>query len=417
MRQSIKKYFGLLVVGLLLSAQGVFASGADSILRQYLHKEMISLYSAEDVEVYTNGYDKFDALFSDIRQARHHIHVEYFIFANDSISQEFLGLLMQKAAEGVEVRLVIDDFKSVTRDYGYDEKRCETLRHAGIEIHMFDPWKFPYINHIARDHRKIVVIDGEIGYIGGLNVADYYLKGDAAAYGMWRDTHVRIEGPAVEGLQHLFFDAFVMSQGDPFLGSKYYPFSESQDVAGDIEIAYIERSRVSKHKKAETRQAFIQAFNSAQKKIQLVSPYFLPTYTVRKALVDAIERGVEVEILFSLEGDMPLLTHGNMNLAKNLVKRGAKVYLYRGAFHHSKIMMVDGVYSMVGSANLNSRSLKWDYEASCFIFNRNVTDRLTDIFEQDKLSCDTLTLQYYRQLPLKKRLSGAIVNHLFTPFL
>ena len=162
---------------------------------------------------------------------------------------------------------------------------------------------------------------------------------------------------------------------------------------------------------------FEAAFASAQHKIQIVSPYMLPTGKVRQAIIDALDRGVEVEVLLSEQCDEKLLLYGNMSFALRLLKHGAKVFVYRGAFHHSKILMVDGVYSMVGSANLNSRSLRCDYEASSFIFSREVTDSLSSIFEVDKLHSDTLTVQRYRQQPLGKRILGGFVNHFLTPIL
>ena len=151
--------------------------------------------------------------------------------------------------------------------------------------------------------------------------------------------------------------------------------------------------------------------------MRIVSPYLLPTHTVRQALVKAIDRGVKVQILFSRDGDQPILSVGNYHLSKRLIRHGAEVYLYKGAFHHSKIIMVDGQYSMVGSANLNSRSLKWDYEASCFVFDAEVTDELNQIFDQDLNDCDKLTKQYYYKIPFHKRLFGWFVDRFLTPIL
>ena len=168
---------------------------------------------------------------------------------------------------------------------------------------------------------------------------------------------------------------------------------------------------------ASSKNAIIAAFNTAQDTLRIVSPYFLPTHTVRKALVNAIDRGVKVQILFSREGDNALLSAGNQHFSKRLLRHGAEVFLYRGAFHHSKIMMVDGSHSMVGSANLNSRSLKWDYEASCFVFDPEVTAELNAIFEQDCTNSDIMTIDDYRQKPLGKRLLGWLANRILTPFL
>jgi cardiolipin synthase len=389
-------------------------------------REGVAEYSAGRVEVFPDGPSKFADLLHVIDAARHHIHVEYFIFADDSIAHVVMDHLRQRAAAGVEVRLVVDDFKSVSRHYGFTASRLAELRAQGIDIHMYSPFRFPYVNHIARDHRKIVVVDGRVGYVGGLNVSDYYLRGNAESYGEWRDTHVRIAGPAVETLQRYFAQSFTASGGTEFDGVDYYPYTLSADTVdlsylrlppGDMPtrgLTFVERSR---EQKAQMRRAFIAAFNSARERLLIVSPYFLPTTDVRRALLRALDRGVDVRILLSYESDEPLLVSGNLNFARRLMRHGAHIYLYRGAFHHSKILMVDDSYSMVGSANLNSRSLRWDYEASCFIFSPEVTGRLTEIFNNDLQQSDLMTDSLYRTFPRMSRLKGAVVNHLLTPIL
>jgi cardiolipin synthase len=401
-------------------------TAADSLLRADLLRRGVAERSAGRVEVFPDGTSKFDDLLHVIDRARHHIHVEYFIFADDSIAHVMLDHLRRKAAEGVEVRLVIDDYKAVARHYGFTAKRRAQLRAEGIDVRMFSPFRFPYVNHIARDHRKIVVVDGRVGYIGGLNVSDYYIRGDEESYGAWRDTHVRIAGPAVETLQRYFLQTFIASGGTAYDGADYYPYTlTDNDVAldylqlpaGDLPtsgITFVERSKAHK---AQMRQSFVAAFNSAREKLLIVSPYFLPTTSVRRALIRAIDRGVDVRILLSYDSDEPLLINANFNFARRLMKHGARVYLYRGGFHHSKILMVDDSYSMVGSANLNSRSLRWDYEASCFIYSPEVTARLTEIFERDLESSDLMTDSIYHSFSRASRLKGSLVNHLLTPIL
>ena len=411
------------VISFVVSCLSVFAQAeADSVLLAYLRSQGLKQYAFDSINVYTNGTDKFGALFDDIRRAQKTIDVEYFIFANDSIGQCTLGHLEEAARRGVKVRLVIDGYKDHERGYGFDGPRLDTLRSRGIDVHIFDPWRRPYLCHVLRDHRKIVVIDNKIGYIGGLNVADYYVDGNPDVYGGWRDTHIRVTGEAVEGLALYFENAMNIALNgvdyEKQLRDRVTTPEETlrNDVQGKS-VVYFERSRVNRQKKAETRNAFIAAFSSANDTLRIVSPYFLPTHTVRKALVKAIDRGVKVQILFSLDGDNALLSAGNQHLSKRLIRHGAEVYLYRGAFHHSKILMVDGKYAMVGSANLNSRSLKWDYEASCFVFDPEVTAELNRIFDEDCKSSDLFTADKYRQKPFGKRLLGWLANRILTPFL
>lgn len=406
----------------MLSTPAQDRAGADSLLLEYLRGKGLAEYAYDDVELFTCGRDKFTRLIADIDSASDYVHLEYFIIANDSVGTAVMTALERAARRGVTVRVVTDDYKSRSRNYGYTPQRIDSLRRVGVDIRMFDPWRFPFVNHIARDHRKVVVIDGRIGYIGGLNVADYYVDGKPEEYGGWRDTHIRLRGKAVEGLQLLFRDSFVRSGGERFEIGPIAGSSEHESKAGpgkgQERVVYFERSRESHAKKAETRRALVAAFDAARDTLLVVSPYFLPTRSVRRALLRAADRGVHVEVLFSKVGDTPMLSVGNYDLSKRLVRHGIEVYLYRGAFHHSKILMADGCYSMVGSANLNSRSLRWDYEASCFVFSSDLNARLTAVFNADKLECDTFSIAAYRrEKPFRSRLFGWFVNHFLTPIL
>ena len=432
-----------LLAAALLTATVARAEDTAERIAAWARSEGLAVRPVDSVAIYTDGRDKFRALMADIGAARRSVDVEYFIYANDSIGTALTALLLQKAAEGLSVRLVVDDYKASVRGYGFTPGRCDSLRRAGVDVRMFDPWRFPYVNHMARDHRKIVVIDGSVGYIGGLNVADYYIDGDSAAYGAWRDTHVRLAGAsAARGLTEYFETAFRLAGGDPSArvlppappcsdSSATHPTASADSACRGMaetsalaaaslssdSLILFERSRASRAKKAETRHAYRAAFDAAGHRLLIVNPYFMPTRSVRRALVRALDRGVEVEVLLSAASDEPTINLGCLSFARRLVRHGARVYLYRGAFHHSKILMLDDSVSMVGSANLNSRSLRWDYEASAFLLSPSVTQRLTDVFERDKLSSDTLTPATYRTLPLGQRLKGAVVNHLLTPFL
>ena len=388
---------------------------------RYLRGEGLIAYPATGVSLYTNGHDKFEALINDIDNAKRRVWIEYFIFANDSIGTLVMDHLVQAAQRGCDVRVVTDYYKDRERHYGMGRPEyADSLGSLGVDFQMFDRYKVLWFNHVCRDHRKIVNIDDSIGYIGGLNIADYYIVGKPA-FGGWRDTHARILGPAVEGLAKLFHNQYSASGGQ-----KEYTFSRSQDNSSLLtphstlaEVVYFERiHNGGKKKQAETRNAIIAALDAAKDTIRLVSPYLLPTHTVRQAIIRALDRGVHMEFLFSKVGDSPMLSYGNYHFAKRLLKHGAHIYLFKGKFHHSKIMMIDGQVSMVGSANLNSRSLKWDYEASSFIFSPEVTQELTQIFEQDKLQCDTFSIPYYKEnFSLGFRRKGWWIDRFLTPIL
>lgn len=407
--------FGLLLQFPMLSAK----ERTDSLLMQALRQEQLMSYPARDIDLYYDGTTTFNAIFADIDKAQKKVWIEFMIVANDSIGNLTLWHLEQAAKRGVDVRLIIDDYKDKERGYGFRTPRGQdSIRNLGIDLVLFDHFKYPWLNHVCRDHRKLVVVDDSIGFIGGLNIADYYVNGKPEVYGGWRDTHARITGAAVEGIAKLFNEHYQRYGGEKPNDFARYLFDQDRACITENtpQVVYFERSRITPQKQAETRHAIIAALDAAQDTIRLVSPYLMPTHTVRQAIIRAIDRGVHVEILFSKVGDNGWLSYGNYSFACRLKKHGAHIYLYRGAFHHSKIMMIDGQVAMVGSANLNSRSLKWDYEASCFIFNADVTARLNRQFEIDKLQCDTFSLDYYhKNYPRRIRMSGWFINRFFTP--
>lgn len=418
---TIKRTIASLILVILCTVSAFSTERADSTLMRYLRGEGLIAYPATGVSLYTNGHDKFEALIKDIDNAKRRVWIEYFIFANDSIGTLVMDHLVQAAQRGCDVRVVTDYYKDRERHYGMGRPEyADSLASLGVDFQMFDRYKVLWFNHVCRDHRKIVNIDDSIGYIGGLNIADYYIVGKPA-FGGWRDTHARILGPAVEGLAKLFHNQYAASGG-----KQEYTFSRSQDNSSLLtphstlaEVVYFERiHNGGKKKQAETRNAIIAALDAAKDTIRLVSPYLLPTHTVRQAIIRALDRGVHMEVLFSKVGDSPMLSYGNYHFAKRLLKHGAHIYLYKGKFHHSKIMMIDGQVSMVGSANLNSRSLKWDYEASSFIFSPQVTQELNQIFEEDKLQCDTFSIPYYKEnFSLGFRSKGWWIDRFLTPIL
>lgn len=416
----------LQIIILMLSALFVSSSmkarqRADSLLMQYLKGEGLECQQATNIQFFTNGHDKFEALINDIDHASHRVWIEYFIFANDSIGTLVMNHLVQAASRGCDVRVLTDYYKDRERHFGMSSPAyADSLAALGVDFQMFDRFKIIWVNHIARDHRKIVTIDDEIGYIGGLNIADYYINGNPK-YGGWRDIHARLKGPAVEGLAKLFHKQYTASGGKGTYSFNRRGASSSHYSADDSSlptVIYFERSRENRQKKAETRNAIIAALDAAQDTIRIVTPYLMPTHTVRQAMIRALDRGVHMEILFSKVGDIELISSGNYHFAQRLIRHGAKVFLYKGEFHHSKIMMIDDQLCMVGSANLNSRSLKWDYEASAFIFGQEPTIRLNEIFNQDKLRSDSLSLLYYKSnYSLAFRLKGWFADRFLTPIL
>ncbi|CCZ47839.1 uncharacterized protein BN750_02165 [Bacteroides sp. CAG:661] len=387
---------------------------SDSTVMQRLKDMGIPVTYNNRVELLMNGHDKFVDLFEAIRGARHHIHLEYFNFRNDSIANALFDLLAQKAAEGVKVRALFDAFGNWSNNRPLKKKHLEDIRRRGIEIVKFDPITFPWFNHAAhRDHRKIVVIDGKIGYTGGMNIADYYIKG-LPKIGEWHDIHVRIDGDAVRYLQGIFLTMWNRETGQHVGGPEYFPDTPQLPDSIAEEIMIVDRT--PRETPRSISRAYAASIRSADSLIRIVNPYFVPTKSIQEALKHALKKGTEVEIMVPSVSDVPFTPEAAFYILHKLMKRGAKVYLFNGGFHHSKVMMVDGSFCTVGTANLNSRSLRYDYETNAFIFDPETTAELTGMFEHDKGRSTLLTPEVWKERSAWKKFVGWFA-HLLTPFL
>lgn len=404
-----------IILALLVGCISVVCQAqSDSVVIDYLHRTGIETSRRNSVRLLKSGREKFEDLFAAIRQAKHHIHLEYFNFRNDSIATLTFKLLEQKASEGVEVRAMFDAFGNMSNNQPLDDQHLEAFRESGIEIVKYDPIRFPWVNHVlSRDHRKIVVIDGRIAYTGGMNIADYYVVG-LPGIGAWRDMHIRIEGDAVKALQDIFLSMWNKSTHQHVGGEAYYPTDEDCRVEDEKRIAIV--NRMPRKQPKSIRRAYARSIDAAQRQIRIINPYFAPTHMVREALKKAIRRGVRVEIMISAKSDIPFSPEGGFYLAHKLSKLGAHIYIFNGGFHHSKIMMVDDLFCTVGSTNLDSRSLRFDHEVNAFIFDKDVTAELNDVFTTDMEDCTYLTDEYYKSRSAWKRFQGWAANVL-TPFL
>lgn len=415
---NIIKYIFVAVAPLLLAACGSFRAierghimQSDEAFKSYLQAENIEITANNDVELLNGAHEKFEDMFGAIKNAKHHIHLEYFNFRNDSINKELIALLAQKAKEGVEVRALFDAFGNMSNNKPLKKEHIEAIRAQGIELVKFDPIIFPWVNHsVSRDHRKIVVIDGVVAYTGGINVADYYLTG-LEGIGKWRDIHARVEGAAVAKLQDIFLAMWNRETGQQIGGHKYYPLPPEP---GKAQVAVVDRWPGKNPK--QMRQVYANAINAAKDSITIVSPYFIPLKVVRRAIEKAIDDGVQVNIMLTAKGDIPLLPDGVWRLGYRYMKRGANVYMYNGGFNHSKVMCADGKYMTVGSTNLNSRSLRYDYETNIFVFDEEDTRDLYDIIAEDKKESFLLTKEIYKERSWWRRFCGFFVV-LLTPIM
>ena len=396
---------------------------SDSTIRHVLENKGVTFTADNSVALLMNGYEKFDDMFEAIRQARHHVHLEYFNFRNDSIASCLFDILKLKVKEGVKVRALFDGFGNDSNNRPLKKQHLVALREAGVEIYEFDPIRFPWVNHVfTRDHRKIVVIDGAVAFTGGMNVADYYLNGTEQV-GEWRDMHCRIEGSAVDELQRIFLRMWKKVTKEDIGGSEYFSQRATMDnlksdttaTAGKKLIGIINREP---HVSPDIiRSFYLGAIDAAKDSIKLVNPYLTLNHKLKKALKNAVKRGVKVEIMISQHSDIPLTPDCVFYNAHKLMKKGADIWVYQPGFHHTKIIMVDGKFCTVGSANLNARSLRWDYEENAVILDSHTTAELERMFDADKKRSVYLTEEVWDEMrsPWKKFVGW--FAHLLAPFL
>ncbi|MDY3788018.1 cardiolipin synthase [Bacteroides fluxus] len=389
-------------------------ASSDTIVMNYLQQTGVPVTCNNEVKLLMTGHDKFIDLFQTIRQAKHHIHLEYFNFRNDSIANSLFDLLAEKVKEGVEVRAMFDAFGNWSNNKPLKKRHLKSISDRGIEIVKFDPINFPWVNHaIHRDHRKIVVIDGKIGYTGGMNIADYYING-LPKIGKWHDMHIHLEGDAVRYLQGIFLTMWNRETGQHIGGPAYFPDVPQFPDSVAEEIAIVDRT--PRETPRSISHAYTASIRAAQKNIRIVNPYFVPTKSIRKAIKSALKKGTEVEIMIPSVSDIYFTPEASFYIVHKLMKKGAKIYLFNGGFHHSKIMMVDSTFCTVGTANLNSRSLRYDYETNAFIFDPTTTHQLNEMFERDKQNSTLLTPEVWKERSAWKKFVGWVGN-LLTPFL
>jgi len=401
------------------------AQTSDSIIVDVLRQKNIHFTHDNSVTLFLNGHDKFEDLFKAIRQAKSSVHLEYFNFRNDSIASLLFDILREKRRQGVEVRALFDGFGNDSNNRPLKKRHLEALWNDSIQIYEFDPIRFPWINHVfSRDHRKIVVIDGQIAYTGGMNVADYYIVGTKQV-GEWRDIHCRIEGGAVHDLQTIFLRIWEKVTDEYLRDSKYYraymPYGfeglkpDTTASAGHKMVGIINREP---HTSPDIiRKFYLEAINNARDSIKIINPYLTLNRKLKKALRNAVKRGVKVEIMVSAKSDIPLTPDCVFYNVHKLMKKGVHVWLYQPGFHHSKIMTIDGRFCTVGSANLNARSLRWDYEENAVIVDAETTRELDQMFERDKQKSTYLTPEEWDRFRTPWQKFRGWFAHLLSPFL
>lgn len=415
----------LIAALLLICTAGMCGETSDSTIVRILEKEGVNFSHNNRVTLLTTGKEKFDDMFKAIRQARSSIHLEYFNFRNDSIASELFNLLREKVKEGVEVRALFDGFGNDSNNRPLLKKHVEALRKDGVRIYEFDPIRFPWVNHVFnRDHRKIVVIDGSIAYTGGMNVADYYINGTEQV-GEWHDMHCRIEGGAVNELQMIFSRMWEKVTGEDIWRPEYFRAYTPEEftglkpdttvTAGHKMVGIINREPRKTNKIIRT--FYLGAIDSAQDSIKLINPYLTLNRKLKRSIKNAVRRGVKVEIMLAAKSDIPLTPDCAFYNVHKLMKKGVDVWLYQPGFHHTKVIMVDGRFCTVGSANLDARSLRMDYEENAVIIDAHTTKELDNLFERDKKESVYLTEEVWDEFRTPWQKFRGWFAHLLAPFL
>ena len=359
-----------------------------------------------DVKIYTNATLLFDDIISAIQQAKKHINIEYYIFNSDKIGTRIMNALIEKAKEGIEIRMIVDDVGSIK----LKKKDIKALNAVGISVMSFLEVRLPYINSKVnyRNHRKILVIDGEVGFTGGYNVADRYIYG--LSWGAWRDTHIKVQGSAVSELQKSFFEDWYFVAQELIDDAKFYPISEihgespMQIVISGPDLLW-----------ESILQCYIKAFTEAQEKIYIETPYFLPPESILTALQIAALNGIDVRIILPYRSDAPLTLFSTYSYLDQMFKAGVKVYLYQDGFIHSKVTIVDDV-SFVGSSNMDFRSFNQNFELNAIIYDKEVTKKFTEIYFDDIKHSNELDFDTWKKRPIQQRLKESTAR-LFSPIL
>jgi len=378
-----------------------------SLIELLRHNNFHPIFSGNSVKLYTSGREMFDAMFEDIRLARKHVHLEYYIFDKCKIGYELQTLLIQKAKEGVEVRLIYDDIGSWKTPNSFFKE----MQDAGVQVHGFLKVLLPYLSPKAnyRNHRKIVVIDGDIGYTGGMNVGDRYI--DGGKFSSWRDSHVRIKGKGVYGLQTAFLiDWFFINRS--LLTSKYY-FPDTENH-GDCLVQTATSSQDTDWE--GVMQGLFTILTRAKSYVYMQTPYFLPNESLLTALQTAALSGVDVRLMVPAISDTTVAMKGMHSYMTEIMEAGVKVYFYNEGFLHSKTMVSDDIVSTVGSTNLDYRSFELDFEVNAFIYEKDFAMQMKKVFLKDQENCQLIDLDEWINRPRLVRWEESICR-LFGPLL
>lgn len=366
------------------------------------------LYGGNKITFYSDGAEKFESLCNEIKKAKKYIHIQYYIFMDDHIGNKIKDLLIEKVQEGLEVRLLYDDVGS----WKAKNKFFQSMIAQGVQVQSFLKVAFPILTSRVnyRNHRKVVIIDGTVGFMGGMNVADRYIDGIDG--GIWRDSHFKLEGNAIHGLQTSFAIDWYATCSEYLSSDKYIP---SYNLSkGDNLMQIVTSGPMGEFK--EIHQGICQAILNAKKYVYIQSPYFIPTEPLMMAIQTASLSGVDVRIMIPKKSDTTFVQIATLSYIKNLLDARVKVYFFTEGFIHSKLLVLDDKLTITGSANMDVRSFEHNFEIEAFIYNEQTTLETKNIFLKDMAHSELVIAEKWDKRPRYMKFMESVLR-LFTPLL
>jgi len=365
-------------------------------------------YAFNKIDVLSDGESTFEAVFEAIRKAKDHIHIEFFIFDDDKISNQLRELLIQKSREGVRVRLIYDYWGS----FNLSKKYLKSMKEAGIYFRPFLPfrWRISRSSKINyRNHRKLIIVDGITGFTGGLNIADRYIYGNSL--GKWRDTFVQLEGSVVHGLQLLFMVDWFFVDRKLIDGPEYFP----EPKKFEQNLIQLVNSGPDSDWEA-IMQGIASAISIATKYVYIQSPYFMPTDVIAICMQMAALSGVDVRLMIPERSDSRLSDASTSSYLGQALEAGVRVFRYNNGFLHSKAIVIDDFISIVGSCNLDERSFVQNFEANAFIYDPTTAVKLRKLYTDDIVNCEELSLEAWTNRKRRQKLKESFAR-LFSPLM
>lgn len=380
------------------------------LMKLFTNQNWALPFKDNEVSIFTDGYEFVSTLLYNIGQAQDHIHLDTYIIEDDPLGNLVADALIDKARQGVEVRLLYDDVGC----WRVKDRFFNRMRAAGIQVYAFMPVRFPAftgkVNY--RNHRKLCVIDGKVGFIGGMNIALRYVKGTASQ--TWRDTHLCIRGGAVYAIQRAFLVDWYFVSRTLVTDRRYYP-PVDKTIDNNCLTQIVTSSPVSPW--PDIMQGYVRVLLQAHRYVYMESPYFLPTEPVLFAMRTAALAGVDVRLIVPRHGDAKLVEWASRSYLMEVIEAGVKVYLYEPGFNHSKILVSDDNLSSCGSTNIDFRSFENNFEANAFFFNEGMALRLKKVFLTDQAQSTLVDdVSYFIKRPFLQRLLESLVR-LLSPLL